>query len=218
MMWNRLRYTIWAPWYDALVAAADFGEARRRSIGRLALADGDRVLIVGAGTGLDLDYLWSGLSLTAIDVTPAMLHRLRLRAERLGLTVQIRTADARRLPFAGDSFDAVLLHLVLAVMPQPDQGLREVARVLRPAGRVSVFDKFLRDDQRPSMMRWLLNPIMKLLFTDMNRRLGPLLRGTELDVERDEPAAFGGFFRTIVLKKAGRGPQPEPDRHPAEST
>ena len=38
-MWNRLRYTIWSPWYDALVAAADFGEARRRSIGRLALAD-----------------------------------------------------------------------------------------------------------------------------------------------------------------------------------
>jgi phosphatidylethanolamine/phosphatidyl-N-methylethanolamine N-methyltransferase len=203
-MWNRLRYTIWAPWYDALVAAADFGAARRRSIGRLALADGDRVLIVGAGTGLDLDYLSAGLSITAIDVTPAMLHRLRRRAERLGLAVQIQTADARQLPFASDSFDAVLLHLVLAVMPQPDQGLREVERVVRPGGRVSVFDKFLRDDQRPSMMRRLLNPVMKLLFTDMNRRLGPLLQGTDLVIEHDEPAAFGGFFRIIALKKAGR--------------
>jgi len=208
-MWNRLRYTIWAPWYDALVAAADFGESRRRAIGHLALSDGDRVLLVGAGTGLDLEYLSSGLSITAIDVTPAMLHRLRRRAERLGMAVQIQTADARRLPFAADSFDAVLLHLVLAVMPHPDQGLREVERVLRPGGRVSVFDKFLRDDQRPSMMRRLLNPIMKLLFTDMNRRLGPLLQGTDLVIEHDETAAFGGFFRIIVLKKAGRGRRTE---------
>jgi phosphatidylethanolamine/phosphatidyl-N-methylethanolamine N-methyltransferase len=203
-MWNRLRYTIWAPWYDALVAAADFGESRRRAIGHLALADGDRLLIVGAGTGLDLDYLPSGLNITAIDVTPAMLNRLRRRAERLGLTLQIQTADARRLPFAAESFDAVLLHLVVAVMPQPDQGLREVERVLRPGGRVSVFDKFLRDDQRPSMLRRLLNPIMRLLFTDMNRRLGPLLRSTAFVVEHDEAAAFGGLFRIIVLKNAAK--------------
>jgi hypothetical protein len=45
---------------------------------------------------------------------------------------------------------------------------------------------------------------MKLLFTDMNRRLGPLLQGTDLVIEHDEPAAFGGFFRIIALKKAGR--------------
>jgi phosphatidylethanolamine/phosphatidyl-N-methylethanolamine N-methyltransferase len=127
-MWNRLRYTFWAPWYDALVAAAGFGDARRRSIERLALAHGDRVLLVGAGTGLDLEYLSSGLRITAIDVTPAMLNRLRRRAQRLGVNVDIHIADARYLPFADDIFDAAVLHLVLAVMPGPDQGLREAER------------------------------------------------------------------------------------------
>jgi hypothetical protein len=57
IMWNRLRYTVWAPAYDAIARAAEFNTARRVSIDRLRLASGDRVLIVGAGTGLDLDFL-----------------------------------------------------------------------------------------------------------------------------------------------------------------
>ena len=42
-MWNRIRYTFWAPWYDTLVAAADFAEARRQSIQGLCLQPGARV-------------------------------------------------------------------------------------------------------------------------------------------------------------------------------
>ena len=69
MMWNRLRYTVWAPAYDAVVGAAGLNTARRLSIDRLRVASGDRVLIGGAGTGLDLDFLPTNVHLTAIDVT-----------------------------------------------------------------------------------------------------------------------------------------------------
>ena len=67
IMWNRLRYTVWAPVYDAIARAAGFDSARRLSIDRLRLAPSDRVLIVGAGTGLDLDFLPSNVHVTAID-------------------------------------------------------------------------------------------------------------------------------------------------------
>jgi phosphatidylethanolamine/phosphatidyl-N-methylethanolamine N-methyltransferase len=67
IMWNRLRYTFWAPADDALVRAAGFDAARRLSIERLRLAPSDRVLIVGAETGLDLDYVPSNIHVTAID-------------------------------------------------------------------------------------------------------------------------------------------------------
>ena len=200
-MWNRVRYTFWAPVYDRIAGAAGFAEARRRSIDRLRLAPGDRVLIIGAGTGLDLDYLASDLVLTAIDVTPAMLKRLEMRAAERGRRITTRVMDARRLEFPDASFDAVVMHLILAVMPDPELVLAEAERVLVPGGRIAVFDKFLRDDDRASVKRQLLNTVAKPLFSDMNRRLGPIVARTQLTVEVDDPVAFGGMYRIATLVK-----------------
>jgi ubiquinone/menaquinone biosynthesis C-methylase UbiE len=200
-MWDRLRYTLWAPAYDAVVGAAGFNTARRLSIDRLRLASGARVLIVGAGTGLDLGLLPPDVDVTAVDVTPAMLRHLERRAAGTGRSVATRIMDARQLAFPDSSFDAVVMHLILAVMPQPERGLREAVRVLKPGGRIAVFDKFLRDDERPSLKRRLLNAVAKPLFSDLNRRLGPLISGTRLVTEHDEPAAFGGTYRVVTLTK-----------------
>ena len=200
-MWNRLRYTVWAPAYDVIVRAAGFDTARRLSIERLRLTSGDRVLIVGAGTGLDLDFLPSNVHVTAIDVTPAMLKHLESRAAATGQSVTARVMDARQLAFPDSSFDAVVMHLILAVMPEPERGLMEAVRVLKPGGRIAVFDKFLSDGEHPSLKRQLLNAIAKPLFSDLNRRLGPLMTGTRLVIERDEPVAFGGTYRVVTLTK-----------------
>ena len=200
-MWNRLRYTVWAPAYDVIVRAAGFDTARRLSIERLRLTSGDRVLIVGAGTGLDLDFLPSNVHVTAIDVTPAMLKHLERRAAATGQSVTARIMDARQLAFPDSSFDAVVMHLILAVMPEPERGLMEAVRVLKPGGRIAVFDKFLADEEHPSMKRQLLNAIAKPLFSDLNRRFGPLIAGTRLVIEQDEPLAFGGTYRAVTLVK-----------------
>jgi ubiquinone/menaquinone biosynthesis C-methylase UbiE len=200
-MWNRIRYTAWAPIYDALAGAVGFADARRGSIGRLQLAPGNRVLLIGAGTGLDLDYLPAGVEITAVDVTPAMLKRLQERAARSGWQVNAHVMDARTLQFADESFDAVVMHLIVAVMPDPDRGLQEAERVLRPGGRIAVFDKFLRKGERPSIRRRLLNLIAKPMFSDMNRCLEPLVAKTSLQIEHDEPAAFGGVYRIATLIK-----------------
>lgn len=205
-MWNRLRYTVWAPLYDAIVGAAGFSNARRHSIERLGLKDGDRVLVVGAGTGLDLDFMPPTVAITAIDVTPAMLKRLTRRAAHDGRLVSAHVMDARNLTFPDASFDAVIMHLILAVMPQPELGLKEAARVLKSGGRIAVFDKFLSDQGQPSMARRLLNLVTGTLFSDINRRLGPLVHGTGLHVDRNEPAAFGGLFRSITLSKPSGQP------------
>jgi SAM-dependent methyltransferase len=129
----------------------------RRSIALLALHPGERVLIVGAGTGLDLPYLPRGVAITAVDLTPAMVEQTRHRAASLGLAVEADVMDAQRLAFPPASFDAVILHLVVAVVPDPVACLSEAARVLVPGGRAVVFDKFVPEGQRPSRRRRLAN-------------------------------------------------------------
>jgi ubiquinone/menaquinone biosynthesis C-methylase UbiE len=201
IVWNRLRYTAWAPAYDAIAGAARFEPARRTSIARLQLAPGNRVLILGAGTGLDLPFLPLDVEVTAIDVTPAMLQRLQGRAVESSRHVTTHLMDARTLAFPDASFDAVVMHLILAVMPQPERGVREAVRVLKPGGRIAVFDKFLRDDERPTLKRRLFNAVASPLFSDLNRRLGPIVAGTGLVLEHDEPVAFGGAYRIATLRK-----------------
>ena len=132
--WKRISYTLWAPIYDLIVTPL-FNQRRQRSIQLLDLKPGERVLLVGAGTGLDLDFLPNGLAIVATDLTPAMIARLQTRAQRLRMTADARVMDGQALEFSNESFDAAILHLIVAVIPDPVKCLSEVARVLRPGGR-----------------------------------------------------------------------------------
>jgi phosphatidylethanolamine/phosphatidyl-N-methylethanolamine N-methyltransferase len=198
--WNRLRYTVYLPVYD-LVADRIFRRYRRRSIELLQAKPDDAILIVGAGTGLDLPYLQGYTRITANDITPGMITKLKARAERLDIPVDAHVMDGQQLSYADDSFDAVVLHLIIAVIPDPVACIREVERVLKPGGTVMVFDKFLPDGQKPSLLRRLFNQVADTLFSDVNRSIGDIVSHTSLQVELNEPAAFGGNFRIVRLRK-----------------
>jgi ubiquinone/menaquinone biosynthesis C-methylase UbiE len=196
--WNRLRYTFWAPAYD--LAVRGFGARRRASLALLDARPGECVLIVGAGTGADLVHLPAGSTVLATDLTPAMLRRARPRLrERAHLAV----ADGQQLAVPDAAFDAAVLHLVLAVIPDPARCLAETARALRPGGRVVVFDKFLRAGPPPLALR-AVNPVVRVLFTDMTRRFEDILAasGAPLRTVADRPAGFGGLYRNLLLRKA----------------
>jgi phosphatidylethanolamine/phosphatidyl-N-methylethanolamine N-methyltransferase len=196
--WNRLRYTLYAPFYD--LVARRLGRGRRRALELLQVQDGERVLIVGCGTGLDLELLpRGGAIVTAVDLTPAMVEKTRARAATLGMSVDARVMDAAKLEFPDASFDCVLLHLILAVVPDPYSTAREAARVLRPGGRASIFDKFLPDEGRPSLARRAANVLTNVFATEINRRLGEILAGTGLRVVTNEASVFGGAFRVVIV-------------------
>ena len=199
--WNRLRYDLYAPFYDAVVARPFVG-ARARSVAALGLRSGDRVLVVGCGTGLDFPHLPPGVRLAAGDLAPAMVRRAARRAAALGFDgADVRVLDAHRLPYADGAFDAVVLHLLLAVVPDPFAAAAEAARVVRPDGAVAVFDKFLPDGARPSPLRRLAGAVTTAFATDLNRPLGPLLAHAGLVLERRAPALLGGLFETALARK-----------------
>lgn len=189
--WNRVRYRLYAPVYDW--GAAPLERGRERAIERLDLQPDDRILVLGCGTGMDLDYLPAGADVVALDVTPAMVRRTEARGESLPLDVDARVGDARSLSFEDDSFDAVLLHLILSVAPDPNDIVAETARVLDGDGRVSIYDKFVPEDSTPSLLRRAVNPIASVLFADLTRRLEPMVADTPLELGRRE-SFFGGIY------------------------
>lgn len=103
-----------------------------------------RVLEVGAGTGINLDYYHAGLELVLSEPDAAMLARLRTRAG--GRNVEVVQATAERLPFADDSFDTVVATLVLCSVAEPALVLAEIGRVLEPAGRLLLLEHVRSDD------------------------------------------------------------------------
>ncbi len=196
----RRLYTLYAPVYD-LAFERLMAPARRRAIARLALTDGERVLIVGGGTGQDVPHLPKGVRVTFGDVTPLMLSIARRRAARLGREVTFVELDATALPFEDESFDAVLLHLIVAVVDDPAAVVGEAARVVRVGGRVSVFDKFAPDDGPLPPLLVLFNRLSRWIATYVTRRIGPLLAGAGLERIEETGYGPGGLFRIVTATK-----------------
>jgi ubiquinone/menaquinone biosynthesis C-methylase UbiE len=109
----------------------------------LAPQPGERVLEVGPGTGYYAlpvaGWLRSGGTLDIFDLQQEMLDHTMSRAGSAGLDNVVATqGDARTLPYADDAFDAAYLVTVLGEIPDQEAALRQLARVVKPGGRVVV--------------------------------------------------------------------------------
>jgi len=150
-------YARWAPFYDRF-----FG-AFTASTCRIALAEMNnlppgRVLEVGVGTGISLPLYDGKHRIVGIDLSRDMLDRGRKRvAERNLANVEaLAEMDAENLTFEEGSFDAVMAMFVMSVVPNPDRVLAEIARVVRPGGKVILVNHFSAEKgPRAWVERWM---------------------------------------------------------------
>ena len=189
-----------APFYDFMVSAA-LDKARKASLNRLNNTANKNILINGIGSGLDIPYLPRNAQYTGTDITPGMLKLAQKRALKHSFDIELICADSHKLPFSDGQFDIIVMHLILAVVPNPALALQEASRVLKPGGHLYIFDKFLKPGEF-APIRKLFNLLLRHIATRTDVVFEETLaQSPSLKIINNKSALANGWFRLIELKK-----------------
>jgi len=180
--------------YDRVARIFDFlrkGDMRRWNTDQKSLFENlsGKVLYIGIGTGLETLNFPADLKITAIDISSAMLKQSKTRAKSYPGKMNLCQMDAETSAFRNHSFDAVVTVCVLCSVKHPVTCLEEIRRVLKPEGKLVMFEHVLSK-----------NPFYAIVLKTMSN-LTEFLEGTFLDrntVSNAEKAGFEIFYHKNV--------------------
>lgn len=162
-----------------------------------------QVLEVAVGTGRSLPHYRADVSVTGIELSPAMLAIARQRAADLGRDVTLREADAEHLPFDDASFDTVVCALALCTIPSPVAALGEMRRVLAPGGRLLLLDHIGSTWPPVYAVQWLAERFsIRAAGEHFTRRQLPLVTAAGFQIEETERLKAGTVERMLAVKPA----------------
>lgn len=131
-----------------------------------------RTLLVAVGTGLDLQYFPQGSNVLGIDISWKMLERAKEKTENSMLNIKLVRTDAQMLGFTDNMFDTVATSCTFCSVPDPVKGLREIRRVLKPGGKLLMFEHVRSDIFWMGPMMDLMTYVSRMFGPDLNRRTG----------------------------------------------
>lgn len=112
---NVRKWSRWSSVYDRVVQRNPLFEGpRKREFELAGIQPGARVVVIGVGTGLDIDHLPRDTEVTGIDVTAAMLERAQAKSEHRNCS--LHQMGAEHLEFEADSFDVIIMNCVLSIV------------------------------------------------------------------------------------------------------
>ena len=178
-------------------------EVRRQAAEALDLREDDRLLVIGVGTGLELEHLPGWVRGVGVDLSAGMLARARRRRADLGMKdLDLRVMDARALDFPDESFDAVYLPLILTVVEDGTRVFAEAARVAAPGGRIVVADRFWPERRSRQAAVRAVSWILGHFAMRFDRRLSEIRPGAPyLKIEDYRRIAPGAFFHLVIFGK-----------------
>lgn len=178
--WDRASRTYdWMTWADEL----RFGDAKRHLFAKMR----GRCLMVAAGTGHDFQFFPPTLTITALDISPGMVARARIRAAAYDGHLDVRVMDVQELEYADATFDTVATACTFCSVPDPIRGLRELYRCLKPGGQLLMFEHLRSRIGPVAMLQDIMTPITRRMGPEMNRTTvdNVLRAGFELCRERN---------------------------------
>ncbi|MFS4580997.1 class I SAM-dependent methyltransferase [Phaeobacter sp. C3_T13_0] len=195
-------YARWAPVYDRTFGAIT-NVGRRRAVGYVNEHRSGCVLEVGVGTGLSLPLYKSHLKVTGIDFSEDMLRKAKKRVaeSKLHHVEALRQMDARALDFPDATFDTVSAMHVLSVVPDPEKVMGEIARVLKPGGKVVITNHFLREQGVLAFLERVSAPFANVLGWHSDFELDTVLGEDHLSVEHHQSLPPFGLMTFLVLSK-----------------
>jgi len=195
-------YARWAPIYDPVFGVAT-GIGRKTTVTTLNQLPAGRLLEVGVGTGISLPLYKRHHRIVGIDLSPHMLERAEKRVARLGLTnvEALHEMDAADLSFADASFDTAVAMFVMTVVPDPQQVLAEIVRVVRPGGHVVLVNHFSVDKGPRAAIERSLSRYSKTLGWHPEFRVEEVLHRKDLRLLRRRPVPPAGIFTLLLFKR-----------------
>lgn len=169
--------TAYAAWRRSTLGRITDRLQQQLLLERIGSAEGLRVLDVGCGDGaLATELAAAGAAVTGLDASLDMLTAARSRADSAGVVLDLVEGDAEHLPFPDAHFDVVLSVAALCFSTEPARPLGEMARVLRPGGRL-LLGELARGNTWAALRRlkgWLGSPVWRRATFRSSEELGTL--------------------------------------------
>jgi ubiquinone/menaquinone biosynthesis C-methylase UbiE len=198
---------LFAAMYDTVGKGSEEAGMREERRQLLAAAQGATIEI-GAGTGLNLEHYPEPVTrLVLTEPDRHMRVRLGRRVEALSSTPEVIDASAEQLPFADATFDTAVVTLVLCSVPDQRAALEEVARVLKPNGRLLFLEHVRSDDPKVAKWQDRIRPIYNLVGCNPNRETLAAIEASPLAIEsvrQSEIPKAPKFERPMIVGTARR--------------
>jgi len=162
--WDKL-----APRFDTMAAK---GAEERWAPYKQALFENmdGKILFLALGTGLDIPVFPKGKDITAIDISPKMIEEAKDRLAAYDGKIEAHVVDVHEMPFEDETFDQIYTSCTFCSVPRPVEGLKALYRVLKPGGKLFMFE-------HTGSRFFPFKPMMDLM-TQLTRRIGPDMNRT----------------------------------------
>ncbi len=201
-------YTSYSGVYDHIFGKI-FHESREACVRNLRIRPEEKILEVGVGTGIALEYYPKNCEIIGIDLSSGMLAKARQRQSHYHLDhVRLMLMDAGKMDFADDSFDTVMAAYVVTAVPDYRKVVNEMIRVCKPGGRIIMLNHFSNGNKLIAAVEKVISPLCKHIGFRTDLSLNTVLEGTNLHVARKEkvnPMKFWHLVECVNQKGAKNG-------------